>query len=324
VGVDAAGLALRIQAAAQRIGAHTRRTPLERSPFLGADSGAELYLKLENQQITQSFKARGAFNALLSLDAGQRSAGVVTSSTGNHANAMAHALALTGIAGEIWVPATIAPVKRAQLEGRRANLRVVEGDPGAVEVLARAEAERSGRVYVSPYNDLDVIAGQGTVAAEVFEQAEAIDEIVVPVGGGGLIAGIAAWVRAHHPRVRVTGVLPANSPVMSESVRAGRLLEIPWSPSLSDATVGWAEPGAITFSMCRDWVDDWLLVTEAQIREAIRTLVGMHSMLVEGAGALSTAAVQAHPQRFAGKRVVLVVSGARIPPAALAEILAEG
>jgi threonine dehydratase len=111
---------------------------------------------------------------------------------------------------------------------------------------------------------------------------------------------------------------------MSASVAAGRLLEIPWTPSLSDATVGWAEPGAITFPMCRDWVDDWLLVTEAQIRAAIRMLVGMHSMLVEGAGALSTAALQAHPERFAGKRVVLVVSGARISPAALAEILAEG
>jgi threonine dehydratase len=315
-------MADRIEQAAARIAPHVRRTPLERSPFIGGNGGAQVHLKLENHQVTQSFKARGAFSALLALGAAQRAPGVVTSSTGNHANAMAHALAQLGIAGEIWVPATISQAKRAQLEARRANLRLVEGDPGRVEVLARAEAERSGRVYVSPYNDREVIAGQGTVAREVFEQMPGpIDEILVPVGGGGLIAGIAAWVRAHHPQTRVTGVLPSNSPVMTESIRAGQLLEIPWTPSLSDATVGWAEPGAMTFAMCRDWVDDWLLVEETQIRAAIRTLVGMHSMLVEGAGALSTAAVQANPERFAGKVVVLVVSGARIPPATLAEIL---
>jgi threonine dehydratase len=319
-----AGTAARIATAAARIAPHVRRTPLERSPFLGADTGTEVYLKLENCQVTQSFKARGAFNALLALSGGDRARGVVTSSTGNHANAMAHALALLGIAGEIWVPASISQAKRAQLEGRRANLRLVEGDPGHVEVLARAEAEASGRVYVSPYNDPDVLAGQGTIAVEVFEQIDGtIDEILVPVGGGGLIAGIAAWVRAHRPQVRVTGVLPVNSPVMSESVKAGALLEIPWTASLSDATVGWAEPGAITFPMCRDWVDDWLLVEEAQIRAAIRNLVGMHSMLVEGAGALSTAAVMAFPERFRGRKVVGVVSGARIPPRKLAEILME-
>lgn len=308
-----------VDAAATRIAPYLRETPLEHSPFLSREGGPEAYLKLENYQLTQSFKARGAFNALLSLDADGRARGVVTSSTGNHANAMAHAMALLGIAGEIWVPASISAAKRAQLEARGARLRLLEGDPGRVEVAAREEAERTGRVYVSPYNDAAVIAGQGTVAREILAALPECDEILVPVGGGGLIAGIAGWVRARHPRVRVTGVLPENSPVISESVKAGRLLELPWTASLSDATVGWAEPGSITFPMCRDWVDDWLLVSEAQIRAAVRLLVGMHSMLVEGAGALSTAALCADPGRFAGRRVALVVSGARIAPYVLAD-----
>lgn len=318
---SAEAVAQAIDAAAARIAPYLRVTPLERSPFLSRAGGPEAFLKLENYQLTQSFKARGAFNALLSLGEADRARGVVTCSTGNHANAMAHALALLGIEGEIWVPATISAAKRAQLEARGARLRLLEGDPGRVEVAARAEAGRTGRVYVSPYNDAAVIAGQGTVAREILAALPDCDEILVPVGGGGLIAGIAAWVRARHPRVRVTGVLPRNSPVISESVRAGRLLEIPWTESLSDATVGWAEPGSITFPMCRDWVDDWLLVGEAEIRAAIRLLVGMHSMLVEGAGALATAALSADPARFAGRRVALVVSGARIPPYVLAAIL---
>jgi len=320
---SAESVAATIDAAAARITPYLRVTPLECSPFLSRPGGPEAFLKLENYQLTQSFKARGAFNALLSLDASERARGVVTSSTGNHANAMAHALALLGIAGEIWVPATISAAKRAQLEARGARLRLLEGDPGRVEVAAREEAQRSDRVYVSPYNDAAVIAGQGTIAREILTALPECDEILVPVGGGGLISGIAAWVRARAPRVRVTGVLPANSPVISESVRAGRLLEIPWTESLSDATVGWAEPGTITFPMCRDWVDDWLLVSEAEIRAAIRLLVGMHSMLVEGAGALATAALCANPGRFAGRRVALVVSGARIPPYVLAGILAS-
>jgi threonine dehydratase len=311
-----------IETAAARIAPWIRHTPLERSPFLSGDGGAEVFLKLENYQLTQSFKARGAFNALLALGAEDRARGVVTSSTGNHANAMAHAMGVLGIAGEIWVPATISAAKRAQLDARGAKLRLVEGDPGEVEVMARAEAGRSGRVYVSPYNDPQVVAGQGTIAREILADLADCDDILVPVGGGGLISGIAAWVRAREPRVRITGVLPANSPVISESVRAGRLLDIPWTESLSDATVGWAEPGSITFPMCRDWVDDWLLVSEAQIRSAIRTMVGMHSMLVEGAGALATAAFCANAARFAGRRVALVVSGARIPGYTLAKILA--
>ena len=317
---SAEAVAQTIEQAHRRIGPYIRRTPLERSPFLSQRHGAHVYLKLENYQVTQSFKARGAFSALLALDDSARANGVVTSSTGNHANAMAHAMGMLAVDGEIWVPSTISSAKRAQIEARGATLRLLEGDPGEVEVMAREEARRTGRVYVSPYNDPYVIAGQGTVACEILASLRDCDDILVPVGGGGLISGVAAWVRARAPHVRVTGVLPENSPVISESVKAGRLYEVAWTDTLSDATVGWAEPGSITFPMCRDWVDEWLLVSESGIREGIRQMVGMHSMLVEGAGALGTAALLTYPERFAGRRIALVISGARIPPYTLAAV----
>lgn len=319
---SAEALARSVDHAAERIAPWVRHTPLERSGHLSTLAGAEAWMKLENFQVTASFKARGAFNALLSLTPAERARGVVTSSTGNHANAMAHAMALLGVEGEIWVPEGISPVKRTQLEMRGARLRLLGGDPGEVEALARGEAESSGRIYVSPYNDPAVVAGQGTIAREVLADLPEFDEILVPVGGGGLIAGIAGYLKAHRPGVRVTGVLPENSPVISESVKAGRLLEIPWTESLSDATVGWAEPGSITFPMCRDWVDDWILVSEARLREAIRMNIDMHSMLVEGAAALAGGAVLADPARFSGRRVVLVICGARIAASTLAKVLA--
>ena len=321
---DATAIAARVDAAAARIAPWIRRTPVERSGYLSALTGADVWMKLENQQVTASFKARGAFNALLSLDEATRARGVVTSSTGNHANAMAHAMPLLGVEGEIWVPETVSPVKRAQLEMRGARLKLVGGDPGEVEGLARQEAERTGRHYVSPYNDHDVVAGQGTIAVELLEQLADIDEILVPVGGGGLVSGIAAYLKAHRPALKVTGVLPENSPVISESVKAGHLFEVPWTESLSDATVGWAEPGSITFPMCRDWVDDWVLVSEARIRESLRMNIDMHSMLVEGAGALAGGAMLAEPTRWAGKRVVLLICGARIAASTLANVLAAG
>lgn len=315
-------IAARIDTAAGRIAPWIRRTPVEHTGFLSRLIGGEVQMKLENHQITASFKARGAFNALLAMDADQRRRGVVTSSTGNHANAMAHAMPLLGIQGEIWVPETVSPVKRAQLEMRGAHLKLVGGDPGEVEALARQEAERTGRVYVSPYNDHDVVAGQGTIARELLEQLGDFDEILVPVGGGGLISGISAYLKAHRPAIKVTGVLPENSPVISESVKAGRLLDIAWTESLSDATVGWAEHGSITFPMCRDWVDDWMLVSEACIRESLKMNIDMHSMLVEGAGALAGGALLADPARFAGRRVVLLICGARIAASTLAKVLA--
>ena len=310
--------------AARRIGPHIRETPLEPSPFLSRETGADVHLKLECVQVTGSFKARGALNKLLSLGAAERARGVVAASTGNHGLAVAHALALLGIAGEIFLPASVSPAKLEGLRARGARVRLVDEDPGVVETVARRDAEGTGRIYVSPYNDPQVIGGQGTVGVELLRQLEGMDAVLVPVGGGGLIGGIGAWLKEQAPSVRVVGCQPAACPILVESVKAGRLLELPSTPSLSDATVGLVEAGAITFPLCRACVDDWLVVDEPAIRSALRLVLERQSVLIEGAAALPVAALLAARDRWRGARVVLVLSGSHIALPALAEVLRAG
>lgn len=320
-GADAAR---EVRLAARRIGPHIRETPLEPSPFLSRETGGDVHLKLECVQITGSFKARGALNKLLSLSAAERARGVVAASTGNHGLAVAHALALLGIAGEIFLPASVSPAKLEGLRARGARVRLVDEDPGVVETVARRDAEGTGRIYVSPYNDPQVIGGQGTVGVELLRQLEGMDAVLVPVGGGGLIAGIGAWLKEQAPSVRIVGCQPAACPILVESVKAGRLLELPSAPSLSDATVGLVEAGAITFPLCRACVDDWLVVDEPAIRSALRLVLERQSVLIEGAAALPVAALLAARDRWRGARVALVLSGSHIALPTLAEVLRDG
>ena len=310
--------------AARRIGPHIRETPLEPSPFLSRETGGDVHLKLECVQVTGSFKARGALNKLLSLSAAERARGVVAASTGNHGLAVAHAMALLGIAGEIFLPASVSPAKLEGLRARGARVRLVEEDPGVVETVARRDADRTGRIYVSPYNDPQVIGGQGTVGVELLRALEGLDAVLVPVGGGGLIGGIGAWLKEQAPRVRVVGCQPAACPILVESVKAGQLLELPSGPSLSDATVGLVEAGAITFPLCRACVDDWLVVDEPAIRSALRLVLERQSVLIEGAAALPVAALLAARGRWRGARVALVLSGSHIALPTLAEVLRDG
>lgn len=309
--------------AADRIGPYIRETPLEPSPFLSRETGADVHLKLECVQVTGSFKARGALNKLLSLGAAGRARGVVAASTGNHGLAVAHALALLGIAGEIFLPASVSPAKLEGLRAQGARVRLVDEDPGVVETVARQDADRTGRIYVSPYNDPQVIGGQGTVGVELLRQLEELDAVLVPVGGGGLVGGIGAWLKERAPSVRIVGCQPAACPILAASVKAGRLLELPSAPSLSDATVGLIEAGAITFPLCRTCVDDWLVVDEPAIRAALRLVLERQSVLIEGAAALPVAALLAARDRWHGARVALVLSGSHIALPTLADVLRD-
>lgn len=320
-GADAAR---EVALAADRIGPYIRETPLEPSPFLSRETGGDVHLKLECVQITGSFKARGALNKLLSLGAAERARGVVAASTGNHGLAVAHALALLGIAGEIFLPARVSPAKLEALRARGARVRLVDEDPGVVETVARRDAEGTGRIYVSPYNDPQVIGGQGTVGVELLRQLEGLDAVLVPVGGGGLVGGIGAWLKERAPSVRIVGCQPAACPILVESMKAGRLLELPSAPSLSDATVGLVEAGAITFPLCRACVDDWLVVDEPAIRSALRLVLERQSVLIEGAAALPVAALLAAGDRWRGARVALVLSGSHIALSTLADVLRAG
>jgi threonine dehydratase len=316
----AADAAREVAAAEQRIRPHICETPLQRSPALSRATTADVYLKLESVQVTGSFKARGAFSKLLSLTPAERQAGVVAASTGNHALAVAHALALLGVAGEIFLPASVSRSKLDALRARGARLRLIDDDPGVVEAIARREGGASGRTYVSPYNDPQVIGGQGTIAVELRRQLERFDAVFVPVGGGGLIAGIAAGLAEQLPETRVVGCQPAACPIMLESIRAGRLLELPSDPSVSDATLGVLEPGAITFPLCRDLVTDWCSIAEPELRTALRWVLEKESLMIEGAAALPVAALLAAPSRWRDARVILVLSGSHIARSMLAAV----
>jgi threonine dehydratase len=304
-----------------RIRPFIRATPLEPSPALSAAAGCRVHLKLENVQVTGSFKARGAFNKLLSLTDAERAAGVVTASTGNHALAVAHALGVLDVAGEIFLPSTVSPLKLEALRSRGADLRLVDADPGRVETIARAHADATGRVFISPYNDPEVIGGQGTIAVELLRELEAMDTVLVPVGGGGLIAGIGGFLKARDPAVRVVGCQPAASPVLAASVAAGRIVEMPSGVSLSDATLGLLEPGAITFPICQSSVDEWLIVEESELRAAVRLILEQHSLLIEGAAALPVAALLGAGRRYEGRTMALVLSGSHPALPDLAQLL---
>ncbi len=301
-----------VAAAAARIRPHIWETLLEPSPALGVATGLVVYLKLECLQITRSFKVRGALNALLQLPPGHE---VVAASTGNHGLAVAYGMARLGVRGEIVLPETVAPAKRARLEEAGATLRFHGQDGVETERYARALSERTGRAFISPYNDPAVVSGQGTVGPEIRKRLPDVDVVFVPVGGGGLIGGIAGYLKAVAPWTRVVGCLPANSPVMLESVRAGRIVDMPTAPTLSDGTAGGIEAGAITFNLCQSHVDDWVVVSEDQIRAAMRQVFDAHGIVIEGAAGVAVAAMKDYAGRhpaLRGARAVAILCGGNI------------
>ena len=314
--------------AASRIAPYLKETPFEIARGLtrrraAGSPGAAVRWKLECFGVTGSFKIRGALNKLLVLrDEGPPRVleeGVVTASTGNHGRATAHALSLLGGRGVVFLPRTVADSKRRVLEdqyGDVVELRLVGDDAVESEYAAKAEAERSGRPFVSPYNDPDIIAGQGTAGFEMDASlaGEPLDAVLVPVGGGGLIAGIAGWLKHARPGIRVVGCQPRASAVMAASVRAGRLLEsgrdVPFEPTLADAVAGGVEEGAVTFALCCALVDAWILLDEDEIAAGMRLVLRERFAMVEGSAALPVAALAQLDPGTAS--VGLVLSGAGI------------
>ena len=312
----------RVREAERRIRAHVRRTPLVRSERLSAAAGREVYLKLENLQVTGSFKIRGVLNKLLTLTDDERSRGLITASTGNHGLAVAHAAELLGIPARIVVPETADPAKLGRLRTRDVLVEVRGRECAAAEAWARASAEASGMVYVSPYNDLDVVAGQGTIAPELVKELGNVDAVFASVGGGGLIAGVAGFLEGAGAGTHAVGCLPMNSPVMYDSVRAGRIVDSPILPTLSDSTAGGIEPGAVTFDLCQRFVDGWVLVDEPEIRRAMALVLDEHDLTVEGAAGVAVAGLlkSAAAMRDApGTNAVVIVCGGNVDPLAFAD-----
>ena len=305
-------IAREVDAAAARLRGRLAPTPLVPSEWLSTRLGREVLLKLENVQPTGSFKVRGAWNRMLALDGDQRTRGVVAASSGNHGLAVAHVANKLGVRAEVCVPETTPPAKRAAIAALGATVQVVGDDCVVTERHARAVAGRTGAVYLSPYNDLLVAAGQGTVAVELLAQRPDLAAVVVAVGGGGLVGGIGGWLHQHAPAVRVLGVSPEASPAMDECVRAGRVVDVPCGPTWSDSTAGGVEEGAVTFELCRDFVHEWLRVDEDAIGSALVDLLRHQHLLVEGAAALAVAGLLRAPALPDGP-VAVVVCGANLP-----------
>ncbi|MFP4082878.1 MAG: threonine/serine dehydratase [Candidatus Aminicenantes bacterium] len=309
--------------AEKRIRQHIRETPVEFSPYLSQLEKCSVFLKLENMQISGSFKLRGAMNKILSMDREILDRGVVTASSGNHGAAFAYLIKKFGIKGTIYLPENASPAKIDLLRLYGVDLKLYSNDCGKTEVFARETAKKRGLEYISPYNDPKVVGGQATVAIELERQLEKIDAVVVPVGGGSLIAGIGGYLKSLDNDIEVIGCQPLNSPVMAESLKAGKIIDMEFKPSLSDGTVGSMEKGAVTFDLCQKYVDDFILVTEDEIKEAIKLCISKHHLLIEGAGALSVASYVKEKKRFKNKNVVLILSGAKITLDTLREILCQ-
>jgi threonine dehydratase len=307
--------------AEQRIRPYIRETPLEPALALSQRGQSHVYLKLENLQPTGSFKLRGAMNKLLSLTPEQHAQGIVTASSGNHGAAVAYGLSRLGLQGQIFVPENASSVKVEMIRRLGAKVHPYGDDSGLTELYARDYAGQHGRVYISPYNDQQIIAGQGTIGVELARQLERIDAVFVTVGGGGLISGIAGYLKATRPGIKVIGCLPENSPVMAESVKAGRIIEMESRPTLSDGSAGGIEPGAITFELCQKWVDDYVLVSEEEIKAAMRLVIESQHMLIEGAAGVAVAAYLKTAERVHAQNVVIVICGANISLETLKSIL---
>ena len=321
---DLTALSTAIVAARERLRGHVRETPLERSLPLSERLAADVFLKLENLQHTGSFKVRGALHKLLGLTPEQRSRGVVAASSGNHGAGLAWSCRELDGRAIIYVPEHVSPTKVAMIRRYGAEVRFFGRDGLDTEQHARAAADAEGQAYVSPYNDLDVVCGQGTIGVEMAEQGGTLDAVYVAVGGGGLIGGIAAYLKRVMPAARVVGALPANSPVMAESVKAGRIVERESFPTLSDGTAGGIEADAVTFPICRALVDEWVLVSEQEIAQSMRRFVDEHHMLIEGAAAVAIAALERNAARHRGQRVGVVVCGANVSMETLEQVLRDG
>lgn len=301
-----------INKAEVRIRPYIRQTYLEYSPFFSELSGAKVYFKLENLQHTGSFKTRGAMNKILSLDQTELNNGVLAASTGNHGMAVAYSLNRINASGVIFVPSTASKDKIESIKRYGADIKSYGDDCVIAEAKARQTGIDKNKVYISAYNDLNVIAGQGTIGIELENQLDNIDAAFISLGGGGLISGIAAWLKSVSPKTKIIGCSPQNSQVMIQSVKAGKILDLLSLPTLSDGTAGGVESGSLTFELCQNLVDDYITVTEKEIAEYLLLFIKMHHMIIEGSAAVAIASFLKQKNKYRGKNVVIVLCGQNI------------
>jgi len=298
--------------AADRISELVTTTPLDYSSEFSAQSGAEVYLKRENRQVTGSFKIRGASNRLATLTDAQRERGCVAASSGNHGAAVACAMQRMAVDGVIFVPEQTSAAKVDAIRSYEGNVQFFGTDGLDTEQHARRYAEQNQMFYLSPYNDPEVIAGQGTCGIEIREQLPDVDAVFIAVGGGGLAAGVASVLKAHNPDVVVYGCQPEASPVMVRSIAAGEILDLPSAPTLSDGTAGGIENDAITFALCQSLIDESVLVSEAEIAAAMRLYLDVEKEPLEGAAGVALAALLKRRAALKGRKCAVIICGGNV------------
>ncbi len=311
-----------IYAARKRIAPYVYETPLVASMLLSEFTGRNVFLKLENQQVTRSFKVRGAANRLLKLSDEERRKGVITVSTGNHGKAVATMAKRLDIRAVVCVPELVLEHKVAAIRAIGAEIVVTGGDQEEAEENALQLAAEQGLTYISPFDDLNIIAGQGTIGLEILNQLPEVDHVVVPLSGGGLLSGIALALKESNSNIRTTGVSMDRSPVMYWSMQAGRPIQMPELQTLADSLMGGIGLGnRYTFNYIRRYLDDASLVSEDEIGDAMRQLLLVERLVVEGGGAVGAAALLHERVADLGKCVVVVISGGNADMAVLQRLI---
>lgn len=298
-----------------------RETALIPAPAINPD--AEIYLKCENLQLTGSFKVRGAYYRIANLTEEEKSHGVIACSAGNHAQGVALAAQKFGIGATICIP-SVAPLSKIMAtKSYGANVVLCDGVYDDAYAKAVEIQKNEGRTFIHPFNDEDVIAGQGTIGLEILKQLPDADAVIVPIGGGGLISGVASAIKAINPNCKVYGVQAAGAPSMKESLDAGKIVTLDSVNTIADG-IAVKTPGTLTFDICSQCVDEVVTVTEEEISVAILTLIEKQKTVAEGAGATTVAAAMFHKVDVKGKKVVCVVSGGNIDVNILSRVLNKG
>mgnify|MGYP001815447451 FL=1 len=308
--------------AAERCRDHLSPTPLEYSTYLSKQIDGEVWLKLDSMQRTSSFKFRGALNKILSLSEDELERGVVTASTGNYALAIAEATRIRNHKATIYVAEDLDASRLELLRAHGLDLVIFGEGAWDAEKEARRVAAEEDRIYVSPYNDPIVVGGQGTCGYEISRQLPDLDAAFFACGGGGLLAGSAGWLKHHNPDVSAFGVSPANSPVIHESVRRGKMVEMETYPTLADTCAGGVDLDSITLEPCRRYAEEILLLSETEIEASIRLLFEQHRLVVEGSAALAVGGLLKRKDRLNGKKVVAVICGRNIDLGVFKRIIA--
>ncbi len=313
-----------IENAQKTIAPYAKSTPTIRSKFLSELCNADVYLKLENLQVTHSFKIRGVINKLLNLTSEEKARGVVTASAGNHGQAVAFGARELGFKAKIVVPTNTPKIKVDGIKQYGAELVLYGATYPEAERKAKELAQVEGRLYISPYNDELIVAGHGTIGLEVLKELPNVDVVVVPVGGGGLISGVSIAVKSLKPNVQVLGVQSAAVPIMFESLKSGEIVKAHRHEpkTIAEGLSGGVEKGSITFTIVQKYVDEVFLVREESIRHAVYLLWENEKLVMEGSGAAAVALLLENKDLFVGKTVALVLTGGNIDDSLFQTLLA--